>query len=183
MITGSSAISIHAPAKGATWQMRQCFIWQEYFNPRSREGSDIAITAPKNAPKKFQSTLPRRERLDTTPLCSSSICISIHAPAKGATCLLHLRRTPVCGFQSTLPRRERRRKTAYVCRRGDNFNPRSREGSDYICLYMLLYQHKISIHAPAKGATMAASTPLNTDGISIHAPAKGATVNQSRLGG
>ena len=56
-------------------------------------------------------------------------------------------------FQSTLPRRERRWGD---CRPGVgklNFNPRSREGSDFfewtdkvVC--------NISIHAPAKGATL-----------------------------
>ena len=39
-----------------------------------------------------------------------------------------------------------------------NFNPRSREGSDYIC-YMCINDVKISIHAPARGAT-SGSPPL-----------------------
>ena len=55
-------ISIHAPAKGATiFFARQSFIIF-YFNPRSREGSD--------APR---LTIPNQPQ------------ISIHAPAKGAT--------------------------------------------------------------------------------------------------
>ena len=55
------------------------------------------------------------------------------------------------------------------------FNPRSREGSDYNCI-AVCYLSSISIHAPAKGATL---FPFNraTEAapISIHAPAKGAT--------
>ena len=81
--------------------------WNPYsFNPRSREGSDIAevvqtsgsavsIHAPaKGATKnfsvrskssKFQSTLPRRERQRKRRKTGISRSVSIHAPAKGAT--------------------------------------------------------------------------------------------------
>ena len=55
-----------------------------------------------------------------------------------------------------------------------DFNPRSREGSDVIIMFALVVFF-ISIHAPAKGATLgmiASNTGLI---ISIHAPAKGAT--------
>ena len=55
------------------------------FNPRSREGSDLSSEQFFSARLKFQSTLPRRERLSTTPLLHPSLGISIHAPAKGAT--------------------------------------------------------------------------------------------------
>ena len=121
-------ISIHAPAKGATIlpespflaflfqstlprRERQTFILPEfcyflYFNPRSREGSDIIIIAFQflfvisiHAPAKgatsfqiffqktfsFQSTLPRRERPMLTEWINFNHGISIHAPAKGAT--------------------------------------------------------------------------------------------------
>ena len=100
-----------------------------YFNPRSREGSDSVVvhtafcfprfqsTLPRRerqvcnicspAPIPFQSTLPRRERPDGKADYDFSDLISIHAPAKGATCRL------VILF--IMPY---------------NFNPRSREGSD-----------------------------------------------------
>ena len=77
--------------------------------------------------------------------------ISIHAPAKGATCVTGLTPAPVA-FQSTLPRRERR-----------NRNPELR------C------QRQISIHAPAKGATLVGVDLVERLEISIHAPVKGAT--------
>ena len=35
-------ISIHAPARGATYSMDKKLIGSRYFNPRSREGSDRA---------------------------------------------------------------------------------------------------------------------------------------------
>ena len=55
-------------------------------------------------------------------------------------------------FQSTLPREERRRQLS------ESFSA-----------------HLISIHAPARGATVAAIIALKVAKISIHAPARGAT--------
>ena len=116
------------------------------FNPRSREGSDldrklvfrmqtvISIHAPARGATavcdrfsiglKFQSTLPRGERLGKTAEALKPIAISIHAPARGATIghpKLHINYW--------------------------NFNPRSREGSDckntqttnIISVYFYLY--------------------------------------------
>ena len=145
-----------------------------YFNPRSREGSDdhgkdqrgnmdISIHAPaKGATMRtarrlqvrilFQSTLPRRERLEGVLNNIAIFIISIHAPAKGATafvpCFMYF-----SIFQSTLPRRER---LAGMC----------------IC-----HLRSISIHAPAKGATQTPGEAYFLIRISIHAPAKGATAN------
>ena len=79
------------------------------------------------------------------------IIISIHAPASGATSLtLYGKSTQI--FQSTLPRVERQRRST-DWGNGRNFNPRSREWSDVTkaCFEPCL---KISIHAPASGATL-----------------------------
>ena len=56
-----SEVSIHAPAKGATWD-RKDYHSRSSFNPRPREGGDFPITL--------------------RPLI---LRVSIHAPAKGAT--------------------------------------------------------------------------------------------------
>ncbi len=56
-----------------------------------------------------------------------------------------------------------------------NFNPRSRVGSDGGVQRAMLEQQRISIHAPAWGATMSDAKKLLTSKISIHAPAWGAT--------
>ena len=101
------------------------------------------------------------------------------------------------GFQSTLPRRERhlvaqfcihhnfyfnpRSREGSDCQgqrrpsAGNHFNPRSREGSDSIYKYPCTTT-AISIHAPAKGATLRDIPTIKLMEISIHAPAKGATV-------
>ena len=100
------------------------------FNPRSREGSDSKIYRFHQSSCRFQSTLPRRERL--------------------IGCLVFL---PKLRFQSTLPRRERQRLWGYN-----------------------VYAVWISIHAPAKGATVPLLLRYTIyHYISIHAPAKGAT--------
>ena len=123
-------ISIHAPTRGAT-----------------------GVTRVKNYGSKFQSTLPREERLQALPL-SDRLChfnprshersdtarqpggylciISIHAPTRGATGQ-SLHHFSISGkFQSTLPREERPCGWCYRLRQ-IYFNPRSHERSDYIC--------------------------------------------------
>ena len=55
------------------------------------------------------------------------------------------------------------------------FNPRSREGSDLVSCFSS-GDIPISIHAPAKGATVRTLEPFLHGTISIHAPAKGATI-------
>ena len=167
-----SKISIHAPARGATCCMdefKNKFEFQStlprgerrrvsagksarnYFNPRSREGSD---RIPRRKDKRrlhfnprsregsdlftirrilitsFQSTLPRGERRELLTNDKLSEAISIHAPARGATLRrLHPEKRHL--FQSTLPRGERRANGI----------------EEYIGT-------AISIHAPARGATL-----------------------------
>ena len=131
------AVSIHAPARGATLRLS-------------------SITSPR---KLFQSTLPRGERpayhcrneriivsfnprsregSDARRPGSGSRCrvVSIHAPARGATPVPVIIVVLIVRFQSTLPRGERRR-------RGDSGG--GGEG--------------VSIHAPARGATRKRAAP------------------------
>ena len=99
------------------------------FNPRSREGSDATSQFKFPSLSTFQSTLPRRERLSRYADQLAFSDISIHAPAKGATGAEHENRSdykisihaPAKG--ATLLRNTETPES-------DNFNPRSREGSD-----------------------------------------------------
>ena len=146
-----TVISIHAPAKGATFRSASCPLF-----------SNISIHAPaKGATAKsckdikhsrFQSTLPRRERRGCDCRRDGVGDISIHAPAKGATVNKEFFGL-MMAFQSTLPRRERQ-----------------------TSMSKLRLMQSISIHAPAKGATDAFQDGLLDMDISIHAPAKGATI-------
>ena len=123
---------------------------QAYFNPRSREGSDILDTI--NIPTaQISIHAPAKGATDWSDKYRRLSAISIHAPAKGATDVENSIRS-ITEFQSTLPRRERHRIRQWYGAH-DNFNPRSREGSDIVCAG-LVSRGWISIHAPAKGATV-----------------------------
>ncbi len=56
------AVSIHAPARGAT-RLRARARMCEGFYPRSRAGSDVRLTEDLQWWTEFLSTLPRGERL------------------------------------------------------------------------------------------------------------------------
>jgi len=103
------------------------------------------------------------------------ICVSIHAPAKGATGGDGFTAEMVL-FQSTRPRRARlplmMRQSLTMC-----FNPRAREGRD-LGLPLRGRPVLVSIHAPAKGATHGPQLRLSRQHVSIHAPAKGATATE-----
>ena len=101
---------------------------------------------------KFQSTLPRGERpihnctIAPTILFQSTLPRGERLLRKGH-CVIHVL------FQSTLPRGERLPTELVICAILDYFNPRSREGSDTVEVYQEM-KDIISIHAPARGATI-----------------------------
>ena len=79
-------------------------------------------------------------------------------------------------FQSTLPRGERLaecKEWLIHC----SFNPRSRAGSDGLHPADIA-PRVVSIHAPARGATVSDGLPFSGPDVSIHAPARGATLNE-----
>ena len=150
-------VSIHAPARGATEAIAFGLPPEPCFNPRSRTGSDAAAAATS-----------RRHS-----------AVSIHAPARGAT-------------PADCPSRTARR----------SFNPRSRTGSDPTApaavmpysrfqstlphgerpqeLVEILQSVDVSIHAPARGATLKRRIAKVDVAVSIHAPARGATATRPR---
>ena len=165
-------ISIHAPAEGATsLHIVQCDVINISIHAPA-EGATL-YDSFRSILYRFQSTLPRRERLRCTGEQEGEKEISIHAPAEGATqfvrtvglppCLISIhapagerqksrcRFSPAHLFQSTLPRRERPR-CWFAKMEQHNFNPRSRGGSDTDPGTDRTGK-SISIHAPAEGAT------------------------------
>ena len=145
-------ISIHAPAKGATASVLILPVLTSISIHAPAKGATFSLLYDGISPSTFQSTLPRRER---RPHTAHFLCFR--------------------QFQSTLPRRERRGPISFHSklhnfnprsREGSdlplfvlrdtvlNFNPRSREGSDYVCPFFSIPKSRISIHAPAKGATI-----------------------------
>ena len=191
---GAGAISIHAPAWGATPQKTIYMIHNPFQSTRPR-GARLSALSQARGLVRFQSARPRgARRSDAIPtMCTRSI--SIHAPAWGATVeddlLVHrivisihapawgaTRRKEIAKrlneFQSTRPRGARPVGGA----RSGGDSPISIHAPAWgatviFCIASLVYD--ISIHAPAWGATSCTvpfPCPLH---ISIHAPAWGAT--------
>ena len=94
---------------------------------------------------------PARGATRSNAVYSRLIFISIRAPARGATICSFLHSIIHGRFQSALPRGERPRRYSFWVY-ALNFNPRSREGSDYVIAIMPVLG-EISIRAPARGAT------------------------------
>ena len=129
------------------------------------------------------------------PLMRRKLCISIHAPTRGATSIFILLLTTQL-FQSTLlqeerlnevcirlqdvyfnPRSYKRSDILLTCGQAElwrNFNPRSYKRSDEQGLLLRL-PISISIHAPTRGATLCQRLLFHKETISIHAPTRGAT--------
>ena len=82
----SPQISIHAPARGATVRPTIFIGRLTDFNPRTREGCDAERAALPLAAYRFQSTHPRGVRPGGPINRRADQQISIHAPARGATC-------------------------------------------------------------------------------------------------
>ena len=149
-------VSIHAPARGAT---RACWgpsTRMNRFNPRARAGRDRTVGEPRDRP----------------------IQVSIHAPARGATIPAITPMNIVAWFQSTRPRGARRPRrwpgrTEAAC-----FNPRARAGRDVkagdAAVGIVLFQSTRPRGARPGGRR--ARSVLKR--VSIHAPARGATARQ-----
>ena len=164
-------VSIHAPAWGATTFVAlsgnpglfqsthphgvrrcadSCQSRRRSFNPRTRMGCDIKHCLAMYRLYRFQSTHPHGVRLIIPPKYINRLV-----------------------FQSTHPHGVRpqalRHETTTGC-----FNPRTRMGCD-LRKAQALQKLKVSIHAPAWGATRCRGFSNLTFGVSIHAPAWGAT--------
>ena len=100
------SISIHAPTRGATLLYAFCYILRnfnprshersdsfirirfpglEYFNPRSHERSDQSACPCSRHSRNFNPRSHERSDKDLENYVNC-ICISIHAPTRGATC-------------------------------------------------------------------------------------------------
>ena len=171
-------VSIHAPARGATFSQASIRSIISGFNPRPRAGGDVM---PSNTKDKRTCFNPRpRARGDIERL---------------------LRKRFQTRFQSTPPRG--RRRAGIWCKtvglsfnprpraggdkparnRGDRrdcFNPRPRAGGDVPPRRNIAFPARVSIHAPARGATFRGWSKKMKPQVSIHAPARGATAQTHR---
>ena len=165
-------ISIHAPARGATVYRRRDRRRRHNFNPRTREGCDltagdqhrgrrISIHAPaRGATLDVEHTYYRTDISIHAPARGATarwrtkpapIAISIHAPARGATPARFAARRRA-RFQSTHPRGVRPLVIVdqVMAKKFQSTHPR---GVRPLRPLPLLRSLRISIHAPARGAT------------------------------
>ena len=175
------------------WYQRWCY---GNFNPHSHEGSDSKRSWQINHNADFNPH--SREGSDGIDIVRIIWCeaISIHTPAKGVTYQPFLQDKGFL-FQSTLPRREWRSKHGKHGKDTDNFNPHSREGSDYAPCYQITFAKNFNPHS-REGSDLSMNyhhrchtnfNPHSREGsdsytfwqavkhpcISIHTPAKGVT--------
>ena len=165
-------VSIHAPARGAT--VPSPFpvpnFWR--FNSRARKGRDDPgrpITA--NRPRFNSRARKGRDICDTNTLCQ--FAVSIHAPARGAT-LMKSEALARVRFQFTRPQGARLRWCYYRCS-PDCFNSRARKGRDASLPAMSPVTPSFNSRA-RKGRDNSGRAVDRSDRVSIHAPARGATV-------
>ena len=137
---------------------------------------------------------PTRGATAISPEDIRLIAVSIHAPTRGATGI-SVCKQQTQWFQSTHPHGVRQYCIAYIPDR-NGFNPRTHTGCDrrgdqtlprYTCFNPRTHtgcdvvgpsggiSHKVSIHAPTRGATLVNLAYQLQDAVSIHAPTRGAT--------
>ena len=165
------------------------------FNPRPREGGDHRSTKWTSATRSFNPR-PREGGDEPGEPPGDGACVSIRAPAKGATGVGRGSRA-IKMFQSAPPRRGRRSapaqrdalahvsirapaKGATSCRRRprgcrSRFNPRPREGGDVRLPAPSPSPASFQSAPPRRGRHVAGVVTSTTPGVSIRAPAKGAT--------
>ena len=128
------------------------FLLVRYFNPRSRKGSDCSA-------RRFLEQIgdfnPRSRKGSDSQARATSFCMIDFNPRsrKGSDVFRSASFAVSAAFQSTLPQGERR--MPLIPRMGISyFNPRSRKGSDHGYSDKRSPEYDISIHAPARGATL-----------------------------
>ena len=127
------AVSIHAPARGATPRCRWCHLPAPCFNPRSRAGSDLLKQELFLEILFVSIHAPARGATETARAAAHTVVVSIHAPARGATTTMAASSSPAISFN---PRSRAGSDTSMLVEMwgSASFNPRSRAGSDLVTL-------------------------------------------------
>ena len=128
----------------------------------------------------FQSTPPQGGRRHDAAEGLQALRVSIHAPAGGATKKAREYADIPQEFQSTPPQGGRL-SCISNCREISSFNPRPRRGGDSRAAERS-QARRVSIHAPAGGATFTKRRGPTVLRVSIHAPAGGATSAKCNYG-
>ncbi len=144
-------VSIHAPARGATFD--------QFF---SIAFCYVSIHAPARGATISKAGFHAVQS------------VSIHAPARVRP-KAHIVPKPTIRFQSTHPHGVRRRINITSASK-TGFNPRTPHGVRLQVCSLQVCSMQVSIHAPARGATLSSPCAGPPFRVSIHAPARGATL-------
>ena len=170
-----NVVSIHAPARGATANGADATTKPALFQSTPPHGGRPVMLGPcRTLIKWFQSTPPHGGRLCVW-LSGLGGRVSIHAPARGATRVGSCRPAEQL-FQSTPPHGGRLSERAGGAQLSSQFQSTPPHGGrlDFHLVNGVIYE-TVSIHAPARGATMDLVFEAWGWKVSIHAPARGAT--------
>ena len=177
MIRARPGVSIHAPARGASWSPAWAIPARNGFNPRPARGAATATTCciwcrtrrfnprPRAGgdPGGSGAPSPGRGRFNPRPRAGGDqpggaprgvgVDVSIHAPARGATC-----------------------RWWWPCTSSGRFNPRPRGGGDNGAGGDGLRPLRFNPRPRAGGdSRRGLDHDAGRSGVSIHAPAQGAT--------
>ena len=168
-----SCVSIHAPARGATkWilhKLRKLF----RFNPRPRAGGDVCMFFPVASHGSFNPRPRAGGDQGCSRLTSSYTCFNPRPRAGGDPTEVVLRHSQK--FQSTPPRGGRRL-IRFRLRPTPCFNPRPRAGGDIFPSALKSPLCGFQSTPPRGGRRWLHLTPSQLINVSIHAPARGATL-------
>ena len=106
------AVSIHAPARGATGKRENAVAEIKFQFTRPQGARPFAITQT-DITRVFQFTRPQGARLDFIAIGIVIYIVSIHAPARGATSPPTISPPNLLPFQFTRPQGARRQSVAY----------------------------------------------------------------------
>ena len=178
-----TVVSIHAPARGATWPSI-VLIGSQLFRSTLPRGERLWSRMKLVSWTKFRSTLPRGERPPAGWATISRTCFDPRSRAgsdhalptatpfgtrfdprsrAGSDC----RTSTACWRHRCFDPRSRAGSDSSSCTGACGtgcFDPRSRAGSDQVEARWR-DQLRVSIHAPARGATLAVSAWLDGDGF------------------
>ena len=198
------AISIHAPARGATSAFCMTGVTFHDFNPRSRKGSDHVSDTTIRVHTRFQSTLPQGERPGRNVAAGSLTGDFNPRSRKGSDFTNNTIDTLLGGFQSTLPQGERQ-DGSYSQKNIRGFQSTLPQGERraavithnlFLCTFqstlpqgerpwdcaqgrvLYVFQSTLPQGERRSGGVQASVTI----GISIHAPARGATSQFHSMG-
>ncbi len=164
--------------EGSDVSRREHLVWTSYFNPRSREGSDACARFSRRVAIDFN---PRSREGSDLIVCKIRrvTCHFNPRSREGSDQQPHPYAAEAWAFQSTLPRRERRYGVTAYLSPCTNFNPRSREGSDFKACGFEIIAGDFNPRSREGSDTGTEGVPL-AKLISIHAPVKGATADEPR---